>query len=183
MWNAACIATGVTLRDKRTFNFKAWRKYRGLTQERVAALVGVSVSTVSQVENGQQGFTDTTLVAWAEALGTSPGDLLSRNPAEDRPFEELDQLIEAKGGMGVVLRVIEALPDAQAKVVTFPAPLSLETFEQIAMLVMGSLDQTGLDARTKAKAFREACASFMRGETAIEENVLQFAEERKRLGK
>lgn len=65
---------------KTRFFFKEWRKYRGHTQDELAALVGVSTSSISQLETGKQGFTDSTLIALAEALKCSPGELLIRNP-------------------------------------------------------------------------------------------------------
>lgn len=68
---------------KPRFYFKEWRKFRHLTQEEVAERIGTSTSTISQLETGKQGFTDTTLIALAEALNCGPGDLLMRNPLED----------------------------------------------------------------------------------------------------
>lgn len=65
------------------FFFKEWRKHRGYTQETLAEMIGVQASTISQLETGKQGFTDTTLIALADALKCSPGDLLMRNPLDD----------------------------------------------------------------------------------------------------
>ena len=59
---------------------RQWRKYRRLTQEQVADAIGSTPGSISQLENGKQGFTDSTLYALATALGTSPGELLSRAP-------------------------------------------------------------------------------------------------------
>lgn len=63
--------------------FKEWRKYRGHNQAELAELVGVSVSSISQLETGKQGFTDSTLSALADALHCNPGDLLMRNPLDE----------------------------------------------------------------------------------------------------
>lgn len=52
------------------FFFREWRKYRGLNQEALAEIVGVTTSTISQLETGKQGFTDSTLVALADAPPT-----------------------------------------------------------------------------------------------------------------
>lgn len=69
------------------FFFREWRKHRGYNQEELAELVGVTTSTISQLETGKQGFTDSTLTAIAEALNCSPGDLLMRNPLDtDAPW-------------------------------------------------------------------------------------------------
>lgn len=68
-------------KDKRPPNFiRQWRKHRGLTQEQLAEAVGMTASSVSQIETGKQGFTDTTLHAIAEALSTTSGNLLSGGP-------------------------------------------------------------------------------------------------------
>ena len=62
--------------------FKEWRQHRGYTQEELGEMVGVTGPAVSQLENGKQGFTDSTLEAYAEALKCNPGDLLMRNPLD-----------------------------------------------------------------------------------------------------
>lgn len=75
------------------FFFKEWRKHRGYTQEALAEMIGTSVSTISQLETGKQGFTDSTLMALSEALKCSPGDLLMRNPLDgDAPWSIWDNI-------------------------------------------------------------------------------------------
>lgn len=64
------------------FYFREWRNHRGLNQEELADLVGLTGPSISQLENGKQGFTDTTLIALADALNCRPGDLLMRNPLD-----------------------------------------------------------------------------------------------------
>jgi transcriptional regulator with XRE-family HTH domain len=85
---------------KARYFFREWRKYRGFTQEELAELVGVTPSSISQLETGKQGFTDTTLEALATALNCSPGDLLMRNPMDhDAPWsiwDNVKQQSEAK---------------------------------------------------------------------------------------
>lgn len=61
---------------------KQWRKYRGLTQERLAERIGLSVSSISQLETGKQDYSQSTLEALADALQCEPGDLLMRNPLD-----------------------------------------------------------------------------------------------------
>lgn len=65
-------------------------------------MVGVSAPSISQLERGKQGFTDTTLASLADALACSPGDLLMRNPLDPEavwsiwdnvPPEKRDQAI------------------------------------------------------------------------------------------
>ena len=81
----AVMATKVTPRLKpepRRYYFREWRKFRGLTQDQLAERVGMSTSSISQLEAGRQGFTDSTLTLIAEALQCQPGDLLMRNPLD-----------------------------------------------------------------------------------------------------
>lgn len=76
--------------------FRAWRKYRGYTQEELAEMVGVTASAISQLETGKQGFMDSTLASLAEALQCEPADLLIRNPLdEDAPWSLWDQVKNA----------------------------------------------------------------------------------------
>lgn len=76
---------------KQRFFFQEWRKYRQYTQEELAELVGVTTSSISQLEAGKQGFNDSTLVALAKALACEPWDLLMRNPLDtDAPWSIWD---------------------------------------------------------------------------------------------
>ena len=59
---------------------KEWRAYRGLTQEQLASRVDMSVSNISQLENGKQGYSTEGLHALAEALNCDPGHLLMVDP-------------------------------------------------------------------------------------------------------
>lgn len=61
---------------------RQWRKHRGLTQERLAERIDMSMSSISQLENGKQNYTQATLEAIADALQCSPGDLLMRDPTD-----------------------------------------------------------------------------------------------------
>lgn len=72
---------------------KAWRKHRRLTQEQLAGRVDMSPASISQLENGHQGYTQSTLEALADALNCQPGDLLIRDPlAGEAPWSILDSL-------------------------------------------------------------------------------------------
>lgn len=75
--------------QRRRFFFREWRKFRDLSQERLAERVEMSTSTISQIETGKQGFTDSTLIAIAEALQCTPGDLLSRDPRKEGEIVDL----------------------------------------------------------------------------------------------
>lgn len=103
----------VTPRLKRArpaYFFRAWREYKGLTQEQLAERVDMSVSSISQIETGAQGFTDSTLIAIAEALSCAPGDLLSVDPRVEGAVVDLMRLIERKD-QATVMAIINGLPD------------------------------------------------------------------------
>lgn len=93
------------------FFFREWRKFRGLNQEELAELVGVTPSTISQLETAKQGFTDSTLVALAEALHCEPGDLLMRNPLDqDAPWSIWDSVKKApKERREAIVAVVETM--------------------------------------------------------------------------
>ncbi len=54
---------------------KAWREYRQLTQDAVAALAGISKAYLSQIETGKRQGAVKTLRAIALALGVTLDDL------------------------------------------------------------------------------------------------------------
>ena len=68
--------------ERPRYFFKEWRTFRGLTQEALAERIGQTAPSISQLEKGKQGFTDTTLALIADALNCTPGDLLTRNPLQ-----------------------------------------------------------------------------------------------------
>lgn len=55
---------------------RAWREYRGMTQEQLAAASGVSTPYVSQIESGKRAGTSATLRKLARALDVPVGALL-----------------------------------------------------------------------------------------------------------
>lgn len=72
-------------------NFKApkprhfirqWRKHRGLTQEQLAEVVGVTHGAISQLERGETGYTQPMLEALADAMHCQPADLIMRDPTQ-----------------------------------------------------------------------------------------------------
>ncbi len=68
---------------------RAWRKYRGLTQEQLADRIGVSGSNISLLENGKQNYTQRILEELALALGTSPASLLTEDPADQSEMRQI----------------------------------------------------------------------------------------------
>lgn len=67
---------------RRGHYIREWRTFRNMTQERLAGLVDLSISSISQLENGTQGYSQPTLEALAHALNCQPGELLMRNPSD-----------------------------------------------------------------------------------------------------
>ena len=68
-------------RKQRQF-IREWRKYRGLTQERLADRMGITRGYVSQVEKGVRRYDQHFLEAAAEALSCEPADLIMRDPTQ-----------------------------------------------------------------------------------------------------
>lgn len=66
--------------QRRPHFIREWRKHAGMTQEQLAAKIGVAVSTISQLETLKQGYSQPTLEAIADALECEPADLLMRKP-------------------------------------------------------------------------------------------------------
>ena len=54
---------------------KVWREYRGLTQDALATLAGISKAYLCQIETGKRGGAIKTLRAIATALGVTVDDL------------------------------------------------------------------------------------------------------------
>lgn len=61
---------------------KQWRKFRGLTQARLADRVGMSTGNLSNIETGKQPANMWQLQALAEALQCEVVDLLIRDPSD-----------------------------------------------------------------------------------------------------
>jgi transcriptional regulator with XRE-family HTH domain len=59
---------------------REWRKFRGLTQERLAERTPYTTGAISQLETGRTKYTQDMLEALAAALDCKAGDLISRNP-------------------------------------------------------------------------------------------------------
>lgn len=65
-------------------NLKGWRMYRnGMTAEQLAERTGLTPGFLSQLQNGQSGYTQDTLELLAEALQCRPGDLINVDPSKE----------------------------------------------------------------------------------------------------
>lgn len=59
---------------------RAWREYRGLTQEELAEKVGTTKAVISLLENEKRPLSSKWLRKLAEALSTQPGYILDHDP-------------------------------------------------------------------------------------------------------
>jgi transcriptional regulator with XRE-family HTH domain len=75
--------------EPRRHFIREWRRHRGLTQEALAARLGISTASVSQIETGKQGYTQRSLEAIARALDSDPASLLSRDPRDEEGIWEV----------------------------------------------------------------------------------------------
>lgn len=94
---------------------KEWRKYKGLTQERLASRVELTPGAISQLEGGTVNYTQPTLEALAEALGCEPGDLLRPPPIDAE--NELAALVMAMNAerKAKALKLLKVLLDEDGK--------------------------------------------------------------------
>lgn len=63
-------------------HLKAWREFRGFTQESLASSVGTTAAVISLLENGQRGLSASWLDRLSKPLQTSPGFLLDHHPSD-----------------------------------------------------------------------------------------------------
>ncbi len=61
-------------------NLRAWREFRDLTQQELAAKVGTTAAVISLLENGQRGLSASWLKRLAPHLSVRPGFLLDHTP-------------------------------------------------------------------------------------------------------
>lgn len=71
-------------------NLKAWRFFKGFTQEELSQRSGVSRPNLVALEQGRRECTLSTLNRLAYALGISPGRLLDEQPLE-KPFTKINR--------------------------------------------------------------------------------------------
>jgi transcriptional regulator with XRE-family HTH domain len=90
------VKTNLKGDDRPRHFIRQWRKHRGLTQEQLASRLDVAVSSISQLENGKQGYSQPMLEAIADALNCEPADLLMRDPTMKSAIWSIqDQLAKA----------------------------------------------------------------------------------------
>src|SRR5947208_1713842 len=69
--------------NRRHHFVREWRKFRGLTQEKLAEKLDTTKANISRIENLHQGYTQDFLEACAEVLKVEPAALLRENPIAD----------------------------------------------------------------------------------------------------
>lgn len=74
-------------------HLRAWRTFRGMTQEQLANAVDTTKGVISQIESGDRGLSGKWLNRLAPVLGTTPGFLLDHDP-NDLPTAFLDVINE-----------------------------------------------------------------------------------------
>lgn len=92
---------------------RAWRKYRGFTQQQLANQLPIGNASISMAETGAQWFSKEGLYAAAEVLQCQPGDILSYPPQNiGRQIAALVTQMPAPQ-QELALRLIRALEDAE----------------------------------------------------------------------
>lgn len=82
MANRAKATKGRNKNTERRLYIKEWRKFRGLSQEKLGSLIGQTQGAISQLELYAVDFTLSTLEALAKALNCTVRDLLYRPPEQ-----------------------------------------------------------------------------------------------------
>lgn len=88
---------------------REWRKYRGLTQERLAERTPFTHGAISQLETGRTSYTQEMLEALAVALDCSPGDLLNVNPLKEGEVVDLMRLLNKAENREMAIRVLKSM--------------------------------------------------------------------------
>lgn len=89
----------------------AWRKFRGMTQEELAAESGLSQGLISQLENNTTDYSGDTLARLAFALNCTEIDLLTRNPDDPEGLGKAWDTLSARERRQLV-GIIKSLKEA-----------------------------------------------------------------------
>lgn len=94
--NAPCQFVSMTTSDKNggPNHLKAWRDFRGMTQQELADAVKSSAHMIGYLETGERGLSAKWLRKLAGPLRTTPGHLLEHDPNE-LPTDIVDIWINA----------------------------------------------------------------------------------------
>lgn len=90
--------------DKPHHFIRQWRKRRGLTLEQLAERLHTTHATLSRIETGKMPYSQTLLERLAEELGTTPANLIARDPEGPEELWDLfEQLTGPERRQGVEL--------------------------------------------------------------------------------
>lgn len=142
-------------------NIKRLRRERDLTQEEVAAHLGISFQAISKWERGD-GYPDITMLpSLANYFGVSVDELIGMNEiARAEKYEEINRLWEENNLKGLHLENIGLMRD------------SLKAFPNNALLLVQlstSLEKAGGTEEEKAKYLKESIA--------VQEQILRYGED------
>jgi len=90
---------------KKSHFIAEWLEHRRMTQEQLGAEAGYATSTINQLINGKQGYSQVTLEALAPALQCEPWELIAVNPLASKAKAS------GEAGIKALLATIEDLPD------------------------------------------------------------------------
>ena len=91
---------------------RAWRKFRGLTQEQVSARIEMSRENYSKIERGVIPYNQDVLEQLADRLMCEPWDLLNRDPSKEGDVVDLLRLMRDKD-QDTVKAILMALPSVK----------------------------------------------------------------------
>ena len=80
-------------RERDLNHLRAWREFRQMTQEQLAAKIETTGAVISLLESGDRQLSPKWLRRLAPALGTTPGFLLDHRPT-DLPTAFLDVIAD-----------------------------------------------------------------------------------------
>lgn len=88
---------------------RAWRKSKNLTQEQLANRIGIDRTHLGRIENGAIQYSESLLLAIADALGCEPADLIMRDP-DSKVWSIHDTLIGVPSDqIPKIIAIIEAI--------------------------------------------------------------------------
>lgn len=79
-WATTGFSPRATLARMRKTYLRAWREFRGLTLEQVAAEIGQTHGILSKIERNKRRYNQTVLEKLSDLYGAEPADLLSKDP-------------------------------------------------------------------------------------------------------
>lgn len=90
-----------------------WRKFRKKTQQQLAEELGIGQGSLSDLENAQFDYVQSTLERIAKALRCEPADLIGRPPDQSDIFREVFGGLDEQGQKRA-LALLKALKDSEA---------------------------------------------------------------------